>query len=296
VVERYPLEVDTPPAEVEIDEALIRRLVGSQHPDLAGRVRIVASGWDNVVARLGDHLAVRMPRRAIAVDLVGNEQRWLPELRLPVPIPVPVRSGIPGEGYPWPWLIVPWLPGTPINAVPVAARTRAASDLGQAHRALHRPAPAGAPMNPVRGVALADRAQVMRERFAEPALPAAERLRELWEAALAAPVHEGPRLWVHGDPHPGNLLVDDAGHLAAILDFGDITAGDPATDLAAGWLAFDAHGRHAYRSAREPDDALWARARGWAVGMTSAFLLHSDDNPAMLAIGRHALGQLLGPD
>lgn len=285
--------MDTPRAEVAIDEALIARLVAAQHPDLLAPVRIVASGWDNVVARLGDADAVRLPRRAPAVELVRNEARWLPELALPVPIPVPVRTGAPGEGFPWPWLIVPWLEGTPLDRVAVPDRTTAASELGEVHRRLHRPAPTGAPHNPVRGVPLRERAASMADRLADPALPEAAAIDAIWRAALAAPEYEGLAVWVHGDPHPANLLADEEGHLAAMLDFGDLTAGDPATDLAIAWIAFDAHGRAAYRAARDPDDAMWARARGWAAIIASAFLLHSDDNPPMHAIGDHALGELL---
>ncbi|MEO6605045.1 MAG: phosphotransferase, partial [Aeromicrobium sp.] len=82
--------------------------------------------------------------------------------------------------------------------------------------------------------------------------------------------------------------------LAALIDFGDLTAGDPATDLAIAWLAFDAEGRAAYRAAHYPvDDATWLRARAWAAALTCALLLFSDDNPEMAAIGRHGLTEVL---
>ena len=99
---------NTPEAEVAIDEPLIRGLLRAQHPDLADEpLCIVAHGWDNVLARLGDALVVRLPRRAIAAALVLHEQRWLPELapRLPLPIPVPLRAGVPGDGFPWPTIV-----------------------------------------------------------------------------------------------------------------------------------------------------------------------------------------------
>ena len=38
---------------------------------------------------------------------------------------------------------------------------------------------------------------------------------------------------------PAANLVTRGGTLAAVIDFGDLTAGDPATDLAAAWLVFD---------------------------------------------------------
>ena len=53
-----------PEAEVELSVELVRSLLAEQHPDLAHLpLTEVASGWDNVVFRLGDDLAVRVPRR-----------------------------------------------------------------------------------------------------------------------------------------------------------------------------------------------------------------------------------------
>jgi aminoglycoside phosphotransferase (APT) family kinase protein len=39
--------------------------------------------------------------------------------------------------------------------------------------------------------------------------------------------YEGPPLWLHGDLHPANLLVS-RGRITGVIDFGDITSGDPA--------------------------------------------------------------------
>src|ERR1017187_9066626 len=80
----------------DIDEALVRALLHEQHPDLAGlALRAVAGGWDNRMWRLGEELAVRLPRTPRAPSLLRTEQRWLPFLApgLPLPIPVPVRAG-----------------------------------------------------------------------------------------------------------------------------------------------------------------------------------------------------------
>ena len=55
---------DRPAADVDVSVDLVRALLRDQHPDLADlSLRVVASGWDNVVLRLGDRLAVRVPRR-----------------------------------------------------------------------------------------------------------------------------------------------------------------------------------------------------------------------------------------
>src|SRR5262245_60720364 len=98
-----------PAADVAIDRSLIQSLLREQHADLAQLpLTAVGEGWDNQLFRLGDELAVRMPRRAASAALIEHEQRWLPHLseRLPLPVPVPFRVGRPGCGFPWSWSIV----------------------------------------------------------------------------------------------------------------------------------------------------------------------------------------------
>jgi aminoglycoside phosphotransferase (APT) family kinase protein len=99
----------TPPAEFAIDSAFVAGLLADQHPDLAHLpLRAIDAGWDNALFRLGDHLAVRLPRRAAAAPLIAHEQRWLPRLadQLTLPVPAPYRIGTPARGYPWHWSVV----------------------------------------------------------------------------------------------------------------------------------------------------------------------------------------------
>jgi aminoglycoside phosphotransferase (APT) family kinase protein len=83
----------------------------------------------------------------------------------------------------------------------------------------------------------------------------------------------------------------------AIIDFGDLTSGDPATDLAAAWMVFDTEARAVFRSRVDRlsgvDAATWARARGWALCLGTGLAAHSDDNPRMAALGAHTLEQVL---
>lgn len=289
-----------PIAEVDISAGLIEHLVRSQCPELAGEVRIVAHGWDNVVARLGQDYVVRMPRRELAAGLIANEARWLPHIgpMVPVDVPEPVFAGRPDGDYPWAWLIARWLPGRPVTAVPVDRRALIAAELGSAHAALHRPAPPDAPANPYRGGPLSERVEVATERLS--AMPSGQALRPLWDAALAAEPWARESVWLHGDAHPANLLAtrDDRPRLGAIVDWGDLTAGDPAVDLAAGWLAFNATDRAAYRSAYvaaggADDAATWVRARGWAVLLAGSMLGDGSADHAMTPVGRHAVTELL---
>lgn len=298
---------DKPAAEIRIDEALVRRLLELQAAEWADRpLRLIAEGWDNVVWRLGDTHAVRLPRRALAAPLAANEQSALPAIahRLAptgVRVPAPIVAGRPDAGYPWAWSIVPWFDGTAGLDVPRAERGSWAVPLAAAVAALHVPAEPGYPVNPVRGVPLATRAAAVAERFErlrrrtdlDPALVrAAERA---WDEASAAPPWSAPPMWIHGDLHPGNLVADGS-RLVAIVDFGDVTAGDPAYDLGVAWVAFDDAGRSAFIEALDEryDAATWVRARGWAAAVTAMLLDASDDNPPYAALGREALEEFAG--
>ncbi len=291
---------DKPVAEVSVTEELVRALLGAQHPDLAELpLRLVAEGWDNAMWRLGEDLAVRIPRRELAAPLVRHEQRWLPELalRLPVPVPVPVRTGEPGLGYPWHWSVVPWFAGR--HAIDLARHGTGGLVTGLAELVthLHVLGPADAPVNPFRGVPLRDRDAILRDRLS--ALPVGDRARALavWDDAVEAPAWPGPPMWLHGDLHPGNLVVADDGTLAAVVDFGDICAGDPAVDLAVAWYLFDGDDRVAFidrvTAANGWDAAMWRRARGWALSFSTALLTMSDDNPAYQALGERTFRAIL---
>jgi aminoglycoside phosphotransferase (APT) family kinase protein len=290
-----------PAADLEIDAPLVRALLNAQHPDLASLPLIdVGTGWDNKVYRLGDGLAVRLPRRAAAAALIEHEQRWLPELapRLPLPIPTPVRTGQPGCGYPWSWTVTRWLTGQSAAIAPPHDPATAAIELGAFLCALHQAAPSDAPRNDVRGVPLADRSKAVHDRVRqlEPLVDGAALL-DLWNQLVRTPAWTGTPLWVHGDFHPGNVLVSQ-GRVSAVIDFGDLCAGDPATDLSIAWMLLPSSARLIFRaSARESssgiDDDTWMRARGWALTLGLVFLASSRDNEVLAGLGRATLEAVL---
>jgi aminoglycoside phosphotransferase (APT) family kinase protein len=286
-----------PAAEVDVDETLVRRLLAEQCPKLAGQLlRLVAFGWDNVVYRLGGELVVRLPRRQIAAVLIEHEQRWLPQLavHLPLPIPAPVFAGRPGSGYPWKWSVTPWFDGDNALRTPPDDLLDAAVVLGQFCAALHRPASADAPANPVRGGPLATRRPLLESALAAAgATIDGAAVQARWDELEARPPWGGPPVWLHGDLHPGNIVVHDGG-VAAVIDFGDITAGDPATDLALGWMLFDGEARAFFRAeAGDVDDDTWARARAWALGIGMACVTNSADNPPFHALGARTVAAAL---
>ncbi|MDE0545605.1 aminoglycoside phosphotransferase family protein [Microbacterium sp. C7(2022)] len=299
-----------PHAEVAIDEALVRSLLVAQGglvvTDAAtAHLSRASSGWDNEMWRVGDRLAVRLPRRARAAPLIHHEHAALPEIAIAlqaagVEVPVPLVRGEPSADFPWPWSVVPWSEGCRAMDLPRGTRSSWAASLAQALLALHHVAPDDAPQNVFRGPPLdtrdGDVTRRIQELHASGALSraTARAVRGVWRAGIDAPTWPHPPVWIHGDLHPGNLITSH-GTLAAIIDFGDVTAGDPAYDLAVAWLTFDAAGRdHFWRALGNGyDPCIETRARAWAAVICVMLLTHSDDNPDYAALGAEALGEVL---
>ncbi|WP_077487770.1 aminoglycoside phosphotransferase family protein [Sinomonas mesophila] len=321
-----PAASAVPSEEFPITLGLVAGLLADQHPDLARLpLRPAAVGWDNVVYRLGDGLCVRVPRRALAAELVRKELDVVPALAarladagVGVALPVPVREGRPGRGYPWPWSVCRWTEGTPGLEVPAAERASAVPALAAFLRALHTPAPAGAPENPFRGGGLAgldtavgSRLAVLSQlgapsRHGGPGAPCPARigagdvpaLARLWDRLRGTPELDGPRRWIHGDLHAGNVLFAPDGGLAGVIDFGDVCAGDPAADLAAAWQLFRAQDRERFRSLLEHDgsgygEACWLRAAGWALHFGLLSVATEGNDPAFVRNGEETLAGLL---
>jgi aminoglycoside phosphotransferase (APT) family kinase protein len=296
-----PSVVGTPQAEVELDRALVQQLLTEQHPDLADLAIIpTESGWDNAMFRLGDAWVVRLPRRQLAARLIEHEQTWLPSLapQLPISVPVPVRCGSPSPHYPWSWSVLPWLPGVAADqAMPHADQAERFADF---LRSLHVPAPSNAPVNPFRGVPLSQRAAAVEERMQRLQNQTDRLSRSMWDSmwdsiercwhtALNTPIDLEPT-WLHGDLHPRNILVH-TGAISGVIDWGDLTVGDRATDLAALWMLFPQPAvRERAISACQLSAATMARAKGWAI-MFGVVLLDTGlvDHPRHAALGEQIL-------
>lgn len=261
--------------EVDIDAALVARLLSAQFPRWADRPiqAVASSGTDNVTFRLGTELAARLPRTSWAAGQVEQDATWLPRLapQLPLAVPEPVAIGTPGEGYPFSWGVYRWLDGETFRLDFVSDPAQAAADLAgfigslQTADATGASVPADDPFS--RGTPLAPRDALFREALDElqdeydTGLVLAA-----WEASLAAAPWGGAPVWIHGDLLPGNLLVAED-RLSAVIDFATLRAADPAGDLLAAWYVFTGESRRAFRGELGVDDDTWARGRGWALSL-----------------------------
>jgi len=202
--------------------------------------------------------------------------------------------GRPSNLFPAPWTVAQWVHGDPADRAPIT-HVDAAEALARFLRALHEPAPPKAPTNAARGVPLtaahpADAGfwQVIAEHAG------LDRLRQLWKRAPAAADGHGAPLWLHGELHPANVNGQD-GRLAEVIDFGEMCAGDPATDLSAAWLILpDGAARRFFDAYGRADQATIDRARGWAL-LRAVGLIAIGRNGRLRATRRQAdLGQLHG--
>jgi aminoglycoside phosphotransferase (APT) family kinase protein len=287
-----------PAAEVAISRGLVRTLLAEQHPDLADRdIADPFEGFDMAVFRLGEDLAVRLPRHRASVRSLESEIRWIGRLgdRWTFPTQRIVHVGRPGAGYPWCWAVTSWLPGELAADRPLDAA--AAPALGRALAEIHQPAPADAPFNSEQSVRLAAREPVLRQVL--PRLPAVGAARglvvdldaaaALWRQAVAMP-DDAPRVWIHADLHPFNV-ISLRGQFGGIIDWSDISGGDSAVDLGFLQLLLPAAAMAtAFESYGGVDPATASRAR--AIGLVKAASLAVVHREVVAAVGWRSLVEL----
>lgn len=287
--------------EIAITSEMVRDLVADQFPHWAHLpvTPVASAGTDNALYRLGETMAVRLPRVHWAAPQPAQEYRWLPDLsvQLPLAVPLPLALGKPGGNIPYQWSVVRWLDGAdahtaPPNDLPAAARSLA--EFGRALQSIDTAAVPPGAFPGGRGAPLAHRAASVQKSIdqlhtqPDPAidLPLAV---AIWQDALDAPPHAGAGVWLHGDMHASNLLVTN-GVLAAVIDWGCMGVGDPACDLLPAWYFFDAPARSVYLDALSVDDAMLRRGRGWAVSMALNILpYYRYTNTALVRMAQRAL-------
>lgn len=264
-----------PEADIEITEKFVRNLVTTQFPEFSEHsISFLSEGFDNANFRLGDSLMIRLPRRTLGAELVKSEIEWLPKLehQLPISVPAPIKIGKPSEAYPWSWSIVSFFEGN--SALYESISESEIEKLVHFLKVLHHVNPSGAPSNPYRGVPLSSRDQDVKNRIKEieqNGIAVPSPIKNLWEMAIAEPIDSKPCL-IHGDLHPNNIVVKD-GEIQAIIDWGDVTKGDPATDLVSFWMLIeDSELRRKAFEAYGASQSIIKRSIGWAVFYVALFL------------------------
>lgn len=299
--------------EIPIDAELVRGLVRRAMPAYADAPirRLASSGSTNALFRLGEDLLVRLPRQPGGSATITKEATWLPVLGplLPVSVPEVVAVFEPDREYPERWSVVRWIDGAHPEVVDPDTsvdprREDLAQHLATVIRVLRQAEVPAAAVNlpnlqsyrgePLATMDRATRENIERCRALEDFgfdLDAAERI---WAEAMKLPGagdRTTPR-WYHGDLAAENLLVRD-GSLAAVLDFGGLSVGDPTVDLAVAWEVLDPPARELFRGLVGVDGATWLRGRAWALSITLMIWYYWTTMPQRrarcMAVGRNVL-------
>lgn len=277
-------------ADIPIDDSTALAVVREQFPALAARrIARLAEGWDNAAFLVDGEWLFRFPRRAVAVAGVRLEMRLLPALaaRLPLPVPDAALQGVPSPAFPHPFFGYRALAGREAcdAGLDDAARTALAPALGGFLRALHAPALArelGAdlPVDPIGRAAMAERIPKTRARIGE--LCAAG----LWDdpgplhraIEPAANLPDEPRdSIVHGDFYFRHLLINAAGSVGGVIDWGDVSLNEPCVDLQICWGFLPPAARPAFLAAYRPvSPGQRAKARALAVFLGAVLAVYGE--------------------
>jgi len=284
--------------QLDVDVDVVRQLLADQRPDLAPlRITpVVSTGTVNALFRLGDNLVARLPLQRQWAEGIDREWRWIPWLATritSVRMPEPIFKGSPNDAFPFVWSVYRWIEGAPYDDDLVDDETEAARTLARfvlELRALEVTSSA-----PVGGRdALAELDEDTRDAIENAGTvidPAAAMA--VWEDALRGEPWDRAPNWIHGDLLRPNVIVHD-GRLVAVIDYGYIGVGDPATDLIPAWAVFGPTGRRAFREMLGPDDAAWARGRGIALHQAAMIIpYYLETNPALADLARRTIEQIL---
>ncbi|MFI6093074.1 aminoglycoside phosphotransferase family protein [Streptomyces sp. NPDC051218] len=289
--------------QVDVTPETVATLVQEQFPQWSGKViRLVpTTGTVNAIFRIGNDLSARFPMRladaAEALAVLEQEARASAELAQVsrFPVPEPVALGKPGAGYPMPWSVQTWLPGTvafDADADP-SGSDAFAEDLATFIAALREAETRGRLFSGEgRGGVLVHHDAWMAKCFEESqGLLDVPRLRQMWSYFRELP-RTGADVMSHGDLIPGNVLV--AGdRLSGVLDTGGFGPADPALDLVSAWHLLQHGPREVLRRTLGSDDLEWERGKAWAFQQAMGLVwYYVGSNPTMSSMGRRTLDRI----
>ncbi|MFB4426417.1 aminoglycoside phosphotransferase family protein [Streptomyces sp. QL37] len=288
--------------QVDLTTDTVATLIQEQFPQWSGEpVRPLAStGTVHAIFRIGNDLSARFPLRPVdaaeALAVLEQEARASAELAQVsrFPVPEPVALGKPGAGYPMPWSVQTWLPGTVAFDADPSGSDAFAEDLAAFIATLRAAGTRGRLFSGGnRGGVLTDHDDWMTRCFAESeGLLDVPLLRQVWSHFRELP-RTGADVMSHGDLIPGNVLV--AGdRLGGVLDTGGFGPADPALDLVGAWHLLRPGPREVLRRTLVRDDLEWERGKAWAFEQAMGVVwYYAGSNPTMSGMGRRTLDRIL---
>jgi aminoglycoside phosphotransferase (APT) family kinase protein len=290
------------PNQLPVPLETVRELVDQQFPSWRGLpIREIATqGTVNALFRIGDQFVARFP---LEPGDVAATRRWLEseaqaarELsgRTRFLTPEPVALGEPGAGYPLPWSVQTWLPGTAATDEDPGESVLFAHDFAEFIHGVRAIDTRGRAFDGRgRGGELRSHDAWMETCFERSGqLLDVPRLRRMWAVMRELPRSAGD-VMTHGDLIPGNALVSH-GRLAGVIDVGGLGPADPALDLVGAWHLLESGPRQALRDDLGCDQLEWERGKAWAFEQSmGAAWYYVESNPAMSLMGQRTLQRIL---
>jgi aminoglycoside phosphotransferase (APT) family kinase protein len=282
--------------KIAIDIALVKRLIADQFQHLAEKsITVVRStGTVNAIFRLDNDLCVRLPRMASWAENLIKEWIWLPKIapHISLAIPKPFARGNPTYWFPYPWAIYHWIDGATYQEDLMIDECQIARDLANFILELRSIDMSGASHGGRKPLIELD-AQTRCAIASSRDVIDHEAVSVAWERSIESPKWDGKPVWLHGDLLKSNLLIKD-NRLYAILDFGGVGIGDPATDVVPAWSVFNKTGRETFRQALRVDDQIWNRARGYALHQALMIIpYYPKTNPEFVTMAMHTVDEIL---
>ncbi|MCQ4209972.1 aminoglycoside phosphotransferase family protein [Streptomyces longispororuber] len=287
--------------QVDVTTEVVATLIQEQFPQWRGKaIRLVSStGTVNAIFRIGNGLSARFPLRLAdpgeTLAVLEQEAEASAELAQVsrFPAPEPVALGKPGAGFPMPWSVQTWVPGTVAFDADPSGSDAFAEDLAAFIAALRRAETRGRRFSGQgRGGVLAHHDDWMAECFEQSErLLDVPRLRQAWGHFRELP-RTSADVMSHGDLIPGNVLV--AGdRLSGVLDTGSFGPADPALDLVSVWHLLESGPRDVFRWTLGCDDLEWERGKAWAFQQAMGVVwYYVESNPTMSRMGRRTLDRI----
>ncbi|MFC7532279.1 aminoglycoside phosphotransferase family protein [Actinoplanes sp. GCM10030250] len=290
---------------MRISEQTVRNLLADQFPEWADLpVRQVRSaGTVNAIFRIGEGLTARFPLAGEDDDIQEIRRELQSEMyagrllfsRTSFATPEPVALGEPGFGYPLPWSVQTWLPGTIATDEDPGGSWEFAGDLAELISGMRAVGTGGRTFaGRGRGGVIESHADWVRTclRKSGKLLPVPQ-LGQIWNRMRELPRGSDGDVMTHGDLMPGNVLVAE-GRLTGVLDVGGFRPADPALDLTSAWHLLEHGPRQRLRADLGCDDLTWARGQAWAFEQSLGLVwFYETSNPVMSRIGQRTLSRIL---
>lgn len=286
-------------SEIKLEAEEAFALIKEQFPELQPKkISLLGAGWDNTAYLIDDRIVFRFPRRKIAVSFLEHEACMLPKiaLRLPLTIPVPKWIGKPSkQGYPWPFVGYELLKGITACKASLTEdqRSRCAEPLARFLKCLHSIPVAEAtachlPTDDLGRLTVSKVLPQITKNLDELSLLGLIESPKKFEPLLAQTQHlRDPHSTtiVHGDFYVRHLIVNEDQELTGVIDWGDMSIGDPAIDFAIAHSFLPDKAQDIFRKCYgQITDDTWSLARFRALhssALLAVFGFHTNDQEIM---------------